>query len=95
MVTLIDSIGTGHEVGKGPNRKHSTCGRPRQDGESGPLDDLPEIVGRRDVTEYALLRQVMFRIAGFPQVADHVVRMDVDGHSGKKDEGSDDKLRRR
>ena len=36
----------------------------------------------------------MFCVSGFPQVSDDVVRMDIDGHSGEKDEGADDKLRR-
>ena len=80
--------GARRKVGKGPPGEDRSGPRPRRDGEAHPFEQLAEVVGRGDVAEHAAARDVVARVARLAQVADDVVRVEVDGHAGKEQRAS-------
>lgn len=89
LVSFVERVGTGSQVGEGPPCKYGSGPGPGGDGESDPLGQLSEIVGRRDVAEHSSARDVVTRVARFAQMADNVIRVQVDYHAGNKDCGTD------
>ena len=82
-----------HEIAAAEPEKQQSCYRPSEDSKAEPLSDLAQIVGARDITIHALLGQVMVRVTGFTQVADHMIGMHIDDPTGKEDERTDDETR--
>ena len=94
-VAGIDGFGARHDVGKTPQQEHRTRHRPGKDGETGPLQDLSEIVGGADLTEHPTVREVIVVVGNIgAQIANHAVGIDVDHHAEQEECRAENKLRR-
>ena len=94
LIFFVDAVGAWHKVGACPNDEHQSRQTPCEYGKACPFDYFAEIVGRCYIFVHAFFGQIVFGVARRAQVANDVVAVQVDVHADKKQQHTDDKLRR-
>ena len=89
----VNGIGTGNKIGKRPPDEHPGSGRGCEYGKPRPFHQLTEVIGRSDVSVKPFSGKIMLRITRPAQMTYHIVGMQIDEHTRKKQNDSQQGMR--